>query len=128
MKARAIILILIATFACSNLFAQQARAYDSTMKLGKAGYRVRCNNKKPDKNNLTIGTIGFESSATRDFDVEIKGRINNSAASQCIILLVPVGREADLVLAVPLIRSPPVWFLDGVTFCFCLLIIAKHRY
>ncbi len=78
MKPRAIIFILLATFTCSHLFAQQAKAYDSTMKLGKAGYRVRCNNKKPEKNNLTIGTIGFESSATRDFDIEIKGRINKA--------------------------------------------------
>jgi hypothetical protein len=77
MKSRAIILILLATFACSNLFAQ-VKAYDSTMKLGKTGYRVKCGNKKPDKNSLTISTIGFESSATRDYDFEIPGRINKA--------------------------------------------------
>jgi hypothetical protein len=78
MKPRTIVFILFVTFTCSNLFAQQAKAYDSTMKLGKAGYRVRCSNKKPDKNSITIGTIGFESNATRDFDTEINGRVNKA--------------------------------------------------
>lgn len=78
MKPIASILLLIASFVYSDCSAQQAKAYDSTMKLGKAGYRVRCSNKKPDKNSITIGTIGFESSAVRDFDTEIKGRVNKA--------------------------------------------------
>ncbi|MEO8173253.1 MAG: hypothetical protein ABI581_09230 [Sediminibacterium sp.] len=51
-----------------------ARRLDTTMKVGKAGYRVTCNNKNPDKNNITINPIGFEKDV-REFSFEIKGRI-----------------------------------------------------
>ena len=73
MKAKIFFVIFIC-FACSTLQAQQARAFDTTIKIGKAGYRVRCNNKKPNKNSLNVNPIGFESGA-RDADIEIKGRI-----------------------------------------------------
>jgi len=76
MKARIIITVFI-SFVCCSINAQQAKQYDSSMKVGKAGYRVRCSNKKPDKNNLNISPIGFESGA-RDADIEIKGRVSKA--------------------------------------------------
>lgn len=76
MKAK-ISLGIILSFFCSIIHAQQIKQYDSTMKIGKAGYKVRCNNKKADKNNLNINPVGFESGA-RDADIEIKGRITKA--------------------------------------------------
>jgi hypothetical protein len=48
--------------------------FDTTMKIGKVGYRVLCNNKKPTKNNLSINLIGFEE--TRDeISFEVMGKV-----------------------------------------------------
>lgn len=47
---------------------------DSTMKIGKAGYRVDCRNKSIASNQLTIKPVGFESGA-RDISFTIKGRV-----------------------------------------------------
>lgn len=54
-----------------------ARRYDSSMKIGKAGYKVTCNNRNPEKNTINISPIGFDNSV-RDFSFEIKGRILRS--------------------------------------------------
>jgi hypothetical protein len=51
-----------------------ARRFDTSMKVGKAGYRVNTTNKSPDKNMLTISPIGFDKDV-REFSFEIKGRI-----------------------------------------------------
>jgi hypothetical protein len=68
-------LIFIFIVSLGNAIAQKAVKFDTTMKLNKAGYRIRCSNKNADKNNLMIGPIGFENTA-RDVEFEIKGRIN----------------------------------------------------
>lgn len=54
-----------------------ARRYDSTMKIGKAGYKVTCTNRNPEKNTINISPIGFDNTV-RDFSFEIKGRILKS--------------------------------------------------
>lgn len=51
-----------------------ARRYDSSMKIGKVGYKVTCSNRNPEKNSINISPIGFDNSV-RDFSFEIKGRI-----------------------------------------------------
>lgn len=56
---------------------QPARKYDSTMKIGKAGYKVNCSNRNADKNTISISPIGFDNSM-RDFSFEIKGRIRRA--------------------------------------------------
>lgn len=56
------------------VLAQPGRKFDSTMKLGRVGYKVYCNNKALDKNNLTISPVGFENTA-RDVTFEVKGRV-----------------------------------------------------
>jgi CRISPR/Cas system-associated protein endoribonuclease Cas2 len=59
------------TFSVVNA---QYRKIDTTMKVGKAGYKIYCNNKNPDKNNLNVTPVGFEKDA-RMISLEIKGRI-----------------------------------------------------
>lgn len=67
------VIILIAGFSARA----QVKRYDSSMKVGKAGYRVYCNNKGIDKNSVTISPIGFENTA-REISIDIKGRIAKS--------------------------------------------------
>jgi hypothetical protein len=50
----------------------QGRRIDTTMKIGKAGYRINCINKFADKNSISINPVGFESEV-RDFSFEFKG-------------------------------------------------------
>ena len=50
----------------------QGRRIDTTMKVGKAGYRINSFNKSTEKNPITIYPVGFESEA-RDFSFELKG-------------------------------------------------------
>jgi hypothetical protein len=47
---------------------------DSTLKIGKAGYRVDCRNKSVTQNQLSIKPVGFESGA-RDVSFTLKGRV-----------------------------------------------------
>lgn len=62
------------------LFLGTARAQfsfgkiDSTLKIGKAGYRVDCRNKSVDQNQVTIKPVGFESGA-REMSFGIRGRV-----------------------------------------------------
>lgn len=68
---------IILCLTSSRIMAQQGRRFDTTMKIGKAGFRVSCNNKGVDKNNLTIAPVGFENGA-RDVTFEVKGRVNKA--------------------------------------------------
>ena|ERR1700743_1460978 len=47
---------------------------DSTLKIGKVGYRVECRNKKFDENQITVRPIGFSSDA-REANFMIRGRV-----------------------------------------------------
>jgi hypothetical protein len=51
--------------------------YDSTLKIGKAGYRISCFNKQVDRNILNIRPIGFKQEA-REVSFELKGRVTGS--------------------------------------------------
>ena len=69
--------MLIRTLFCAfvlvpTLLVAQGRRMDTTMKVGKAGFRINCFNKSPEKNPITIYPVGFESEA-RDFSFELKG-------------------------------------------------------
>ena len=57
--------------------AQPGRRFDTTMKLGKAGYKVFTTNKSLELNSLTVNPIGFEKDA-REATVQIKGRVNKA--------------------------------------------------
>ena len=47
---------------------------DSTLKIGKAGYRVDCRNKSVTQNPLSVKPVGFES-GVRDVSFTLKGRV-----------------------------------------------------
>jgi hypothetical protein len=47
---------------------------DSTLKIGKVGYRVECRNKKNDQNQLDIRPIGFDNEA-RPLTFMVRGRV-----------------------------------------------------
>lgn len=69
---KCLLLIGAMLLSLTTLLAQ--KKYDSTMKVGRVGFRVVCNNKQPNKNTVTISPIGFESNM-RDFGLDIKGRV-----------------------------------------------------
>ena len=50
---------------------------DSTLKIGKAGYKVDCRNKSFTQNQLSVRPIGFESTA-REINFPLKGRVSNA--------------------------------------------------
>ena len=54
MKLRFYICVLVSVFCIGNLQAQTKR-FDTSMKIGRAGYKVYCPNKNLDKNPVTIG-------------------------------------------------------------------------
>lgn len=54
--------------------AQVISKFDSTLKIGKTGFRVLCFNKSPEKNMLNLRPIGFKNEA-REVSFEIKGRV-----------------------------------------------------
>src|ERR1700743_1615309 len=50
---------------------------DSTLKIGRAGYRVECRNKNVDANLLTVKPIGFDGSA-REISFPLRGRVTKA--------------------------------------------------
>ena len=73
-----VIVFLIVANLPAQVHAQQpARKFDSTMKIGKAGYRVVCNNRGAEKNSINISPIGFDNSV-RDFSFEVMGRVRRA--------------------------------------------------
>jgi hypothetical protein len=70
-----IVLALSGLLFCSASNAQVVlEKVDSTLKIGKVGYRVECKNKKYDRNELTVRPVGFESAA-REMNFYINGRV-----------------------------------------------------
>jgi len=74
------LLVLIICFFTTVSFLQAqvpARRLDTSMKVGKTGYRVNCTNRSPEKNIVTISPLGFEKDA-REASFEVKGRISKA--------------------------------------------------
>ena len=61
-------------FLSAQAFGQKPIKYDSTLKIGKAGFRIMCLNKSADENSLTIKPIGFSNQA-REANVLLKGKV-----------------------------------------------------
>jgi hypothetical protein len=70
---RTILSLLLFVFTVP-LFGQAWPKYDSTMKIGKAGYRISCINRSPDRNILNVRPVGFKSES-REASIEIKARV-----------------------------------------------------
>jgi hypothetical protein len=66
-------LLLLSSF----VHGQKAVRYDSTLKIGKTGYRVFCMNRATEKNMLNIRPIGFKAEV-REINLELKGRVLSS--------------------------------------------------
>ena len=66
-------LLLFVLLQCT-MKAQVIPKFDSTLKIGKAGFRVLCFNKSIEKNMLNLRPIGFKNEA-REVSFEINGRV-----------------------------------------------------
>jgi hypothetical protein len=51
----------------------QSKKYDSTLRMGKVGFGLFCNNRDPDQNELDIKLIGFQ--GQHDARFYVKGRV-----------------------------------------------------
>jgi hypothetical protein len=73
--------LLCASFLCAGLlyFASATAQVifpkiDSTLKIGKVGYRIDCKNKKYDENQVTVKPIGFDNTA-QPINFMLRGRV-----------------------------------------------------
>jgi hypothetical protein len=76
------------------------------MKIGKVGYKVVCNNKNIDKNQLTISLLGFEENRN-DIELDVKGKVlaaevddvnNDGFRICCCTFLLMLKNERELFL------------------------------
>jgi hypothetical protein len=63
-----------AIFIFSQNLCAQIKKIDTTIKIASVGYRISCNNKDPEKNQLDIKPIGFDHDAHESV-LFIKGKI-----------------------------------------------------
>lgn len=73
-----IILFLTGLFFIGEASAQVSfEKIDTTMKVGKTGFKVTCRNKEIASNQLSVRPIGFESPANESMNFPVKGRISS---------------------------------------------------
>ncbi len=77
MKPSLLFLFLIISFFAFTYINAQVSKIDSTLKMGKAGYKVTCNNKNKEQNEVRVKPIGFDNAA-REMNFYIKGRITKA--------------------------------------------------
>ena len=65
---------IVFLFLTVQSIGQELKKYDSTLKIGKVGFRVSCTNKSLSQNSLNIKPIGFKSEA-REVNLELKARV-----------------------------------------------------
>lgn len=65
---------IVFLFLTIQSIGQELKKYDSTLKIGKVGFRVSCTNKSLSQNSLNIKPIGFKSEA-REVNLELKARV-----------------------------------------------------
>jgi hypothetical protein len=109
---------LFISLAC---FGQKGNKYDSTLKIGKAGYRINCMNRSVDRNTLTIRPVGFKSDA-REATLELKGRVvsaeiddlNNDGFPDVIIFVIDANDKLSLlsIASRDNERMEPIYFPD----------------
>ncbi len=72
-KFFSIVFILIS----SIVHAQKTNKYDSTLKIGKVGYRVTCMNRANNQNVLSIKPIGFKNES-REAAMDLKAKVTSA--------------------------------------------------
>lgn len=102
-------------------FGQKVNKYDSTLKMGKAGYRITCMNRNLDHNTLNIRPIGFKAEV-REANLELKGRVvsteiddlNNDGFPDIIIFIVDANDKVSLfsIASRENERIEPIYFPD----------------
>lgn len=76
---RKLILLLAGVFCLGAVRAQITFGkIDTTMTVGKTGYRVNCRNKEIKENQMGIRPIGFESPANQNMNFPVRGRISKA--------------------------------------------------
>jgi hypothetical protein len=110
---------LIFSFQC--VLGQVFPKYDSTLKIGKTGYRINCLNKSNDRNILNIRPIGFKAEV-REASLEIKARVlsaeiddlNNDGFPEVVIFIQePNGKKSLFcVSSKENERLEPIYFPD----------------
>lgn len=68
-------LLLVVCFLSNQLYAQKNK-FDTTLKIGKVGYRVTCTNKASEKNEMTVSMIGFEEQRG-DVNLDVRGKVQS---------------------------------------------------
>jgi len=74
MKYRLILFVLFIFFSGESIRAQFGK-FDSTARSGKISYRVICNNKNVDRNEVIVKLGGFEKEARSAWDFFARGRV-----------------------------------------------------
>jgi hypothetical protein len=123
MRIRVYLSVIIILFALAG--NAQTKRYDTSMKLGKVGYRVFTNNRSIDKNIVTISPIGFDNTA-REVSIDVKGKVARSEVDDLdrdgfpdLVIYVYTGGEKNTGTVVG-IRSDknqgfaPIYFPDIV--------------
>ena len=100
---------------------QKGNKYDSTVKMGKAGYRITCMNRSVERNTLNIRPIGFKSEV-REANLELKARVvsaeiddlNNDGFPEVIIFIEePKGNKSLFCISSKENeRMEPIFFPD----------------
>ena len=91
-----LILLLAGIFCLGAVRAQiEFEKIDTTVKVGKTGYRINCRNKEVKENQMGIHPIGFESPANEPLNFPVRGRISK-------VLVDDLNRDgvADLIIFV----------------------------
>jgi len=68
------IFLFIATLFIFTDVNAQKNKFDTTVKIGKNGFRILCSNKSAAKNTLRISPIGFEE-VLDEINIDIKGKV-----------------------------------------------------
>jgi hypothetical protein len=76
---RKLIFLLAGVFSLRAVRAQvEFEKIDTTMKVGKTGFRVSCRNKEIRENQMSIRPMGFESTANQPMSFPVRGRISRA--------------------------------------------------
>jgi hypothetical protein len=77
MKHRLILLFAGLLYVAASYAQGSFNKIDSTLKIGRVGYRVECKNKNLDVNQVSVRPVGFDGSA-REVTFPLRGRVQKA--------------------------------------------------